>query len=181
MLHIAEQLAVLLFAEHVAPGVHALLVQQVLIEQMVAHLVGGIAHQDVGLLEGAGDALEADGDAVAAEDGEGQADGVGAELGGTVGGDGVHAGVVALAAGYHGLGHGHDVLVLKFDVLLLAAGEDGVGDDLDQVVAIPDDRAAHAAGCSADSSHNSVLLYPFDLRPVLWPAGLPGKKSVPII
>ena len=120
---------------------------------MVAHLVGGVAHQDVGLLEGAGDALEADGDAVAAEDGEGQADGVGAELGGTVLGDGVHAGVVALAAGHHGFGHRHDVLILEFDVLLFAAGEDGVGDDLYKVVALTDDGAAHAARCCADSSH----------------------------
>ena len=159
MLDVAEQLAVRFLGQHVAPRVDALLVQQILVEQMVAHLVGRVAQQYVGFFERLGDSLQADGDAVAAEDGEGQPHRVGPEFGGAVLGDGVGRDIVALTAGDHGLRDRYDVFVREADALLLAAGKDGVGDDPYQVVSLADDGAAYAAGGGADSSHNVLLLF----------------------
>ena len=158
VLFITEQLAVARLGQHVAPGVYALFVQKVLVEQVVAHFIRGVAHQDIGLFEGFGNALQADGNAVAAEDREGEAHRVGAEFGGAVLCDGIGGGIVALASGHNGLCDGHDVFILKRNGLFFAAGENGIGDDFDKVVALTNDRAAHAAGSGADSSHMCLLL-----------------------
>ena len=42
---------------------------------------------------------------------------------------------------------------MEGEALLFTAGEDGVGDDFDQIVALTDDRAAYAARSGANSSH----------------------------
>ena len=57
VLGIAEELAVFLLAEHVLPRIDALLVQAIQVDEMVAHLVGGIAEHQHDLLGAHGDAL----------------------------------------------------------------------------------------------------------------------------
>ena len=153
MLLIAEQLAVFRLVQHVAPGVYALFIQQVLVEQMVSNLVGGIAHKDIHFFKSLCNAFQADGNAVAAEDGKCERHRIGAEFCAAVGGDVLHTGVVPLAACHNSLCNSHDIAVMEGEALLFTAGEDGIGDDFDQIVALTDDRAAYAARSGANSSH----------------------------
>ena len=150
VLVVAEELPVLGLGEHVLVGVHALLVHQVDVDEVVAHLVGGIAEHEDDLLGAGGDALEADGEAVPAQDGEDHAHGVVPEFGADVGGDLVHGGIVALGPGHHGLRHRHHVLVVELEARALGSGEHAVHHDLGDVISLPNDGSTDASGYSAD-------------------------------
>ena len=155
MLDVAEQLAIALQGQHVAVGIDALLIEQVEIQQVIAHLVGRIAEHQDDLLCALGDAAQADGEAVAAEDREDHADGFAAELGTHVVSNVVNGGVVALRAGDNRFGHGDDVTIARPQSVLLHRFHNGTGDDLHQVVPLADNGRTHAHGNSTDhSAHN---------------------------
>ena len=155
VLFIAEEPAVLLQGEHVLIGVHPLLVYRIQADQVVAHLVGGVAE----LLRPFGDAPQADGKAVTAEDGEDHPHCAAPQLGLHVGGDIVHRGVVALGPGHNGLGHGHNVPVPEGKAVLLRGLQQGTGDDLHQIVSAADNGGADAPGNGTDhTAHKGTLL-----------------------
>ena len=171
VLFITEQLAVLLKRQHVAHGIDALLVQQILVEEMVAHLVGGVAELQHDLLRAHRDAAQADREAVAAQDREHDADGAAAELGADVRRDVLHGGVVALRAGHDGLGHGDHVAVAhgKAEAVLRRRGlQHAVDHDLSQIVALADDRRADASGNSTYHSIHEEHLFRVSLTEELY-------------
>ena len=147
--HRAEGLAELGQAQHVVPGVDARLVQLIQRHQMVAHLIGGIAQHQHHLLHAQSDAPQQQGEAVAAQNGERDAHGLAAGLGLHVGGDLLAGGVVALAAGHHGLGDGHHVAVAGGDVVLPQGVQNSVHRGLDDVIALAEDGCANAPDNSA--------------------------------
>ena len=112
---------------------------------MVSHLIGGIAHKDVGLLECLCDALQADGDPVSAHDGEYDADGIAAEFVPAVFRNVFNACIISLGPGYHCLSHSHHVLLMEGDVLLFAHLKDGLRYDLYQIVSFLYDRTSDAS------------------------------------
>ena len=116
---------------------------------MVADLVGGVGEHENDLLGAAGDAAQADGKAVAGEDGEHDGDGLAAQLGAHVGGNVVNRGVVAVGAGYDALGDGDDVPFVQLEAVLGHGGLNGVGGELDYVVAFAYDRGT-------DTSRNNT-------------------------
>ena len=152
---LAEGIPELLKGQHIVPRVDAGLVQLIHGYQMVAHLVGGIAEHQHDLLHAGGDTPQQQGEAVAAEDGEDDAHGLTAGLGGHVGGDLLHRSVVALATGHHGLGDRHDIAVAGGNAVFLQCVQNGVGGDLHHVVSLAEDGGAHApyhgTQCSAHS------------------------------
>ena len=152
MLLIAEKLPVFLQREDVPIGVHALFVQSVQRDKVVAHLVRGVGELENDLLTALGDAPQTDGKAVAGEDGEHNAHGAAAQLGTDIGGDLVHGGVIALSAGHNGFGHGHNVPVPDGKAVLRGAGgvQDGLGNDVDQIVPLTDDGGPETSGNGAD-------------------------------
>ena len=157
---VTERRAELPQRQRVAVGVDPGLVQAVPVNQMVAHLVGGVGQQQHDLLTASRKALEQQGEAVAAEDGEGDADGFAAGLRAHVRGDLVDARVVALRAGHDGLGHGDDVAVAGGDSRLFPGLHDGVGRNLGDIVSLADNGRAHAARDGSDASHCGLLLLP---------------------
>ena len=156
--HGTEVAAELRQRQNVTIGVYAGLVQLLHADQMIAHLVGGQAEKQNHLFGTGGDAGEQQGEAVAAEDGEGNAHGLAAGLGLDIGSDLLHGGVVALAAGYHGLGDGHDVPVTGLDALLGQGIGHGVGGDGDHVVALAEDGRTHATHYGTKGSAHVIDL-----------------------
>ena len=120
---------------------------------MVAHLVGGIAEHQHHLLAAACDALQQQGEAVAAENGERDANGLAAGLGPDIGADLLHGGVVALAAGHHGLGDGHHVLVVRLDAVFTQRVQHGLHSNGHGIVALAENGRAHAPYNSSQRSH----------------------------
>ena len=155
MHHLTESRTELLQRQHIVPRVDAGLVQLVQTHQMVAHLVGGIAQQQHDLLRAHGDATQQQGEAVAAEDGECHAYGLAAGLGLHVRGDLLAGGVVALAAGHHGLGHGHHVAVAGSDVVFTKCVQNRADGDVHHAVALAEDGGAHAPDHGTQSSAHS--------------------------
>jgi len=155
MHHLTESRAELLQRQHIVPRVDAGLVQLVQTHQMVAHLVGGIAQQQHDLLGAHGDAPQQQGEAVAAEDGECHAHGLAAGPGAHVLSDLLTGGVVALAAGHHGLGHGHHVAVTGGDVVFSQRIQHGADGDVHHAVALAEDGGAHAPDHGTQSSAHS--------------------------
>ena len=143
---LAKQLAITLQCQHVGVGIDAGLVNLIKGNEMIAHLVGGIAEHQYNLLGAAGDALEADGEAVAGQDGEHHAHGVATQLGLNVGSDGVDGSVVALGAGHDGLGQGNDVTVTQRKSFACGGGQHAVRHDSSQIVALSNNGATDAAG-----------------------------------
>ena len=156
--HRAESVTEALQIQHVVPGVDARLVQLIHGHQMVAHLVGGIAEHQHHLLAATGDALQQQREAVAAENGEHHGHGLAAGFGADVGADLLHGGVVALAAGHHGLGDGHHVLVVSLDAVLAQRVQHGLHSHGHGVVALTENRRAHAPYNSSQRSHISFIL-----------------------
>ena len=150
MHRIAEELPVLFQAQHVLIGVDSLLIQQVLVDEVVAHLVGGVGEHEDDLLRPGGDAPQAHGEAVPAQDGEDDAHGPAAQLGAHVLGDVADLGVVALGPGHDGLGHGHHVPVVELEPRLLGGGQHGLRHDLREIVPRADDGRADAPGNRSD-------------------------------
>ena len=76
-----------------------------------------------------------------------------------VGGNIVHGSVVALSAGHDGLGHGHYVPVPDGKAILRLGGslQNGLGDDLHQIVAAADNRRPDAPGNSTDHTAHKQL------------------------
>ena len=122
---------------------------------MVAHLVGGIAQHQHHLFHAQGDAPQQQGEAVAAQNGERDTYGLAAGLGLHVGGDLLAGGVVALAAGHHGLGHSHHIAITGGDAVFLQRVQNGVHRGLDDVVALAENRRANAPDDRAQSSAHS--------------------------
>ena len=149
---VAEQLPVFFQGQHVPVGVHALFVHHIRVDQVIAHLVGGIAQHKNDLLCALGNAPQADSEAVAAEDGENNAHRFTAQLFLYIGGNIVHGGIVALSTGHDGLGHGHYIPVPDGKAILRLGGslQNGLGDDLHQIVAAADNRRPDAPGNSTD-------------------------------
>ncbi len=141
----AEDAAVFGESEHVGVGVHAAVVHRVLVEEVVADLVGGVGEHEHDLFGAAGYAAQADGKAVAGEDGEDYGDGLAAQLRAHVGGDVVHRGVVAVGTGDDALRHGNDVPLMQLEALLGHCGLDSVGCELDYVVSFAYDRSTDAS------------------------------------
>ena len=156
---VAKMRTVLRKAEHIAPGVDALFIYKIGVDQMVADLIGRIAEHEHDLFAAHGDALEADGKAVAAENGENYTHGAAAELGADIGRDVLHARIVALGARHDGLGHGDDVAVLHGERRALGGGHDRINHDLRKVVSCTDDRGTDAARYCTDHSFHSVVLF----------------------
>ena len=143
--HAAEDAAVARQRQHVGVGVHAAVVHRVLVKEVVADLVGGVGEHQHDLFAAAGDAAQADGEAVSGKDGENDGDGLAAQLGAHVGGDVVDGGVVAVGTGHDALGDGDDVARVQLKALLGHCGLDGVGGELDYVVAFAYDRGTDAS------------------------------------
>ena len=159
VLLIAEELPVFLQGEDVLVGVHPLLIHRVQADEVVAHLVGGVAEHEDNLFRPLGDAPQADGKAVAAEDGEDHADCLAAQLGPDVGGNVVHRGVIALGPGDNGLSHGHNVPVPDGKAVLPGGLQQGAGNHLHQIVTAADDGGADAPGnCTDHTAHKGTLL-----------------------
>ena len=145
MHRIPEDCPVLLLAENIAPGVDSLLVQQILVEEVVADFVGGVAEHEVYLLHRLRDAAETDGEAVAGEDREYDADGVASYLCGHVLGYGVYRGVVAHGTGHDGFRHSDDVPVVQGEAFTFGSVKDAFRDDGGEIVAFSDDGRADAS------------------------------------
>ena len=156
---VAEQLPVLLQRQHIPVGVHALLVHEVRVNKMVAYLIGGVAEHKDDLLCALGNAPQADGKAVAAEDGENDTHGLTAQLGADVGGNIIGRGIVALCAGHNGLGHGYNIPVADGKAILRLCGslQNGLGDDLHQIIAAADNRRPNTPGNSTDHTAHNIL------------------------
>ena len=144
VLFIAEQLAVAGLAEHVAPGVDARSVQLVLGDEVVAHLVAGVAEHKHDLFAAPGNAAQAYGETVAAEDGPNHAHRAAAQLLPNVAGNILNGGVVALAAGHHRLGNPDHVAVAQGKAFAFGCGQNRVYHDAGHIVALPDDRGTDA-------------------------------------
>jgi len=147
---------------------------------VVAHLVGGVAQHQDDLPSPLGNAPQAHGKAVAAEDGEDDAHGATAQLGLYVGGDVIGGCIVALGPGHDGLGHGHHVPVTDGEAVLRLRGsfQDGLGDNLHQIVAAADDGSPDTPGDSTDHTahkklHSAAVLHGglFDFFDLLSGAG----------
>ena len=145
VLVVSEERPVALQGEYILIGIYSLLVHQVQVHQMVAHLVGGVGEQQHDFLGALGNAPQADGKAVAAEDGEENADGLSPQLGPHVGGDVLHRGVIALGPGHDGLRHGDDIPVTHGKAVLTGGLQHGSGDNLHQIVPASDDGGANAS------------------------------------
>ena len=139
MFDIAEETAVIFKAEDVGVGVHAAVVERVLVKEMVADLVGGVGQHEYDLFAAARDAAQAYCKAVAGKDREHNADGAAAELGLDVGRDIVNAGVVAVCARNNGFGDGNDVALAQLEAVLGHRGHDGIRDYLNYIVALTHD------------------------------------------
>ena len=149
---LAEQLPVLFQRQHVAVGIDLCLIQLVKAHQLVAHLVGRIAEHQHDFLHASGDAPQADGEAVPGQDGENHTDGIPAQLGADIGGNGIHGRVVALGPGHHGLGDGDHVTIPQRVAFALGGLQNAAHHDLCQIVALTDNRAADASGYGSDFS-----------------------------
>ena len=125
------------------------------VDQVVAHLVRGVGEQQHDLLAAHRHAAQQQGEAVAAEDGECHAHGLAAGPGAHVLGDLLAGGVVALAAGHHGLGHGHHVAVTGGDVVFSQCIQHGADGDVHHAVALAEDGGAHAPDHGTQSSAHS--------------------------
>ena len=161
----AEGGAELLQGQHIVPGVDAGLVQLVHGHQVVTHLVRGITEHQHHLFDTSGDALQQQGEAVAAKDGERDAHGLAAGLGADISGDLLYRGVVALAAGHHGLSNGHDVAVTGGDAVVLQCVQHGIGSDLYHVVALAENGSANAPYHSTQGSAHSGCSFAYHFRP----------------
>ena len=125
--------------------VHAAVVHRVLVEEVVADLVGGVGEHEHDLFGAAGYAAQADGKAVAGENGKDDSDGLSAQFGADVGGYVVHRGVVAVGAGDDALGHRDDVPLVQLEALGFHRGLDRVSRELDYVVSLAYDRSTDAS------------------------------------
>ena len=167
-------------AQHVVPGVDALLVQLIHAHQMVAHLVGGVAQQQHHLFTAAGDALQEQRKPVAAEDGERDTYRLAAGLGPHVGADIGNGGVVALAAGHHRLGDGHDVAVTGGDAVFPDGVHHRVHGDGHNVVALTENGRPHAPHHGADGSvhHYRLPFKGFFTNGALYHSGLINEIDI---
>ena len=120
---------------------------------MVTHLIGGIAEHQHHLFAAAGNALQQQRKTVAAENGERNAHRFAAGLGADIGADLLHRGIVALAAGHHGLGNGHHILVMCLDPVFPQRMQHGLHGDGNGVVALTENGRAHAPYNSSQRSH----------------------------
>ena len=125
-----------------------MLVHHVPIDEVVANFIRGVGEHQHNLLAALGDTTQADGKAVAAQDGEDHADGLAAQLCADVLSDMIHGCVVTLGTGDNGLGHANDVTVADNDLAGLDRISHTGGNDLRKIIALADDRCAHAHGNS---------------------------------
>ena len=152
MFDIAEETAVIFKAEDVGVGVHAAVVERVLVKEMVADLVGGVGQHEHDFLAAARDAAQAHCKAVAGKDGEHNADGAAAELFLYILCNGVYGSVVALCAGGDGFGDGDNIAVVQREALGFGGFKYAFGYNGGKVVSLTDDGAANSPGNGADSS-----------------------------
>ena len=143
--------------EHIAVGVDARLLQQLLVKQMVAHLVGGIAEHQRDLFHAHGHAPQHDGKAVAGGDGENHAQMVAGKLFPDIPGDILHRRIISGGPGHHRFRHGHHIPVMKGKPGLPGSAHDTFRHNGRQVVPLPDDGRADPSGNNADSTHSSIL------------------------
>ena len=80
-------------------------------EQGIAHLVRGVAQHQNHLLAAAGNAAQADGKTVTGQDGENNTDGLAAQLGADILGNGIDGCVVTLRTCNDSLRHSDDITV----------------------------------------------------------------------
>ena len=153
--HRAESIAETLEIQHIMPRVDARLVQLIHTDQMVAHLIGGIAEHQHHLFAAAGNALQQQRKTIAAEDGERDTHRLPAGLGADIGADLLHSGIVALATGHNRLGDGHHILIVGFDTVFAQRVQNGCNSNGHGVIALTENRCAHAARNSTQSSHSS--------------------------
>ena len=150
--HRAEQLAEARKRQHIAVRVNVGCVEGVEADDLVAHLVRGIAEHQHDPFSSAGDAAQADGEAVAREDGEQNADRPAAQLGSDVGGDSVGRCIVALRARHDRFRHRHNVAVVQRKAVARGGSQHAFGHDGGEVVSLADDGAADAARNCANFS-----------------------------
>ena len=143
--HLSEGGTELRKGQHIVPRVNTGLIQLIRRDQMVAHLVGGIAQQQYHLLHACGDTAQQQRKTVAAEDGEGHAYRLAAGFGAHIGSNLVHGGVIALTARHHGFGDGHHIPVAGRDVFALQGAQNGINSGGDHIVAFAENRRAYAA------------------------------------
>ena len=155
MLLVAEQLAVFRFAQHVGIGVDPRSIQIVQRDEVVAHFVAGIRQLQPDLLRALRNAAQADREAVAGQDGEYDAELTGRELSPYIRSDILYAHVVALGSCDHCFGHSDHVLVAQI-LTAVRCGQDAVGHDLDDVVALADDGRTNASGYGSDHSFHKT-------------------------
>ena len=156
----AEQLPVFFQSQHIGVGIHPGLVQLIQTHQSIAHLVRGVAEHQHDFLRAHGDAPQADGEPVPGQNGKNHTDGLPAQLGPDVLGNGIHSGVVALGAGHHRLGDRHHIPIPKGEALALGGLQDTVYHNLRQVIPLPDDGGTDTSGHGADFSfHNQITSF----------------------
>ncbi len=144
VLRLAERADEFLLVQHVGIRVHALIKQQVLVEQVVALLVRRVGQQHHDLLCAARDAAQADRKAVSRHDREHDADRI-AELLAHVRGDVVHRAVVAVRACDDRFGHRDHVAIVQGKPVALCGLRDRVRNDLNHIVAFAHDRCLDAS------------------------------------
>ena len=111
----------------------------VFIKQMVAHLIRGVADDQMDLLKALGHAAQADGETVSGQDGEENNGFVATDLGLDILRDIVNRGVVAVGAGHDGLSYCDNILAVKRKALFLGGVDNTACNDADQIIALTDD------------------------------------------
>jgi len=158
--HLAEQLAVFCFGQHVAPWVDALFVEQLLVDKVVADLISREAEHQNDLFCAAGNALEADRKAVAAQDREDDTDGFSAKFVFDIGSDVIDVRIVSLCACNDRLGYSDNISVVEGKAFAFACCQDRIDDDFCKVVTFADDGRTNAAGYGTyQSFHNQNPLF----------------------
>ena len=117
-------------------------IQKIHIKQMVSNLVAWVTEHEHNLFRSLGDAPQADCKPISAQDREYNADGFSAQFGTHIAGQLVSCSVVSLGACQNGFRHGQHILAADFKIPLLHTFQQGIYNDLFQVVAFLDNRCA---------------------------------------
>ena len=157
---LAEELTVTLQSQNIGVGIDLGFVQLVQGNQLIAHLVGGVAQHQNDLLAAAGNTAQADSKTVTGQDGENNTHGFTAQLGADILGNGIHGCVVTLSTGHDGLGQCHNVTVADLIAFACCSFQHAAYGDLNQIVTLTDDGAANASGNGSDFSFHNDTSFP---------------------
>ena len=158
--HRAELGTEALQGKNIGPGINALFIQAVHADEMVAHFIGRIAEHKDDLLAARGNAGKQHGETVAAENGEGNANGLAAGAGLYIGCDLFHCGIVALGTGHYRFSNGDNIFIVRLHTVFFQGLQDGIHSALYYIIAFPEDGGAYPANDSTKhSAHGFFSFY----------------------